>query len=234
MASMEPLNRMVRMVARAFYDDVSLVRDPKSARGDNCGLAVVVLDALTSFFEEEKLVRRCHRREAINDERISSASNSLVVSSEVHLVPTNVTGKVKMTPYCRLHYAQVYDVTLYRIHEMKKKLKDELDESYMIQNYVCPNCERRYSSLDALDLNCFKTLEILLGEEGGMMVIMQEEIGRQMEPLISQMNKVKDLDFPQFQTLETWERNIRENANGDDVSTPMLFLGEVMVSLLSS
>lgn len=35
------------MVARAFYDDVSLERDPKSARGDNCGLAVVVLDALT-------------------------------------------------------------------------------------------------------------------------------------------------------------------------------------------
>lgn len=39
--------RMVRMVARAFYDDVSLARDPKSARGDNCGLAVVALDALT-------------------------------------------------------------------------------------------------------------------------------------------------------------------------------------------
>ncbi len=38
---------------------------------------------------------------------------------------------------------QVYDVTLYRIHEMKKKLKDELDGNYMIQNYVCPNCERR-------------------------------------------------------------------------------------------
>lgn len=38
--------RMVRMVARAFYDDVSLARDPKSARGDNCGLAVVVLEAL--------------------------------------------------------------------------------------------------------------------------------------------------------------------------------------------
>ncbi|BAT12580.1 Os11g0137400 [Oryza sativa Japonica Group] len=81
--------RMVRMVARAFYDDVSLARDPKSARGDNCGLAVVVLEALgrrrqwvreedlakalkisskqlrriLQFFEEEKLVRRCHRKE---------------------------------------------------------------------------------------------------------------------------------------------------------------------------
>lgn len=56
----------------------------------------------------------------------------------------------------------------------------------------------------------------------------------QMERLISQLNKVKDLDFPEFVALETWERNMREPAGGDDVSRPMLFLGEVMVSLLSS
>jgi transcription initiation factor TFIIE subunit alpha len=167
------------MVARGFYEDVSLEEDQSKPNGSgSCGIVVVVLDALTRqqwvreedlarslmipfnrlrqithFLEQQKLVRRYYRKEAIHDASISTASPSHV-SHDAHLVPTNVAGKLKMImqPYCCLHYGQVYDVTLYRIHEMKKKLKDELDGNYMIQNYVCPNCERRYSSLNALDL----------------------------------------------------------------------------------
>jgi transcription initiation factor TFIIE subunit alpha len=49
MGSMEPFNRLVRLAARAFYDDISMKGDnqPKTSRGDNRGMAVVVLDALT-------------------------------------------------------------------------------------------------------------------------------------------------------------------------------------------
>jgi len=42
----------VRLAARAFYDDVSMKGDnqPKTSRGDNRGMAVVVLDALTRYW----------------------------------------------------------------------------------------------------------------------------------------------------------------------------------------
>jgi hypothetical protein len=41
----------VRLAARAFYDDISMKGDnqPKTSRGDNRGMAVVVLDALTRY-----------------------------------------------------------------------------------------------------------------------------------------------------------------------------------------
>ncbi|XP_020594985.1 transcription initiation factor IIE subunit alpha-like, partial [Phalaenopsis equestris] len=46
----------------------------------------------------------------------------------------------------------IHDVVRYRLHRMKKKLKDELDSRNTIQQYICPNCGRRYSAFDALQL----------------------------------------------------------------------------------
>ncbi|KAL0301857.1 UNVERIFIED_CONTAM: hypothetical protein Sradi_6462500, partial [Sesamum radiatum] len=90
MASIEPFNRLVKLAARAFYDDITTKGEnqPKAGRSDNRGIAVVILDALTRrqwireedlakdlklhtkqlrrtlrFFEEEKLVTRDHRKE---------------------------------------------------------------------------------------------------------------------------------------------------------------------------
>ncbi|XP_062114028.1 uncharacterized protein LOC133825044 [Humulus lupulus] len=51
--------------------------------------------------------------------------------------------------YCCLDYAQIYDVVRYRLHRMKKKLKDELEDKNTVQEYICPNCNRRYTALDA-------------------------------------------------------------------------------------
>ncbi|KAL6554046.1 hypothetical protein OROMI_019719 [Orobanche minor] len=50
MGSIEPFNRLVKLVARAFYDDVTSKGEiqHKTGRTDNRGIAVVVLDALTS------------------------------------------------------------------------------------------------------------------------------------------------------------------------------------------
>nr|DAD31679.1 TPA_asm: hypothetical protein HUJ06_010530 [Nelumbo nucifera] len=47
--SMEPFNRLVKLAARAFYDDITMKGDnlPKSGRSDNRGMAVVILNALT-------------------------------------------------------------------------------------------------------------------------------------------------------------------------------------------
>nr|GEW34233.1 transcription initiation factor IIE subunit alpha [Tanacetum cinerariifolium] len=47
--SLQSFNTLVKLTARAFYDDITAKGDnqPKSGRSDNRGIAVVVLDALT-------------------------------------------------------------------------------------------------------------------------------------------------------------------------------------------
>ncbi|KAH8487244.1 hypothetical protein H0E87_025999, partial [Populus deltoides] len=62
--------------------------------------------------------------------------------------------KIKMHThsYCCLDYAQIYDVVRYKLHRMRKKLKDELEDKNTVQEYICPNCGRRYNALDASSL----------------------------------------------------------------------------------
>jgi len=38
---------------------------------------------------------------------------------------------------------QIYDVVRYRLHCMKKKLKDELENENTVQEYICPDCGKR-------------------------------------------------------------------------------------------
>ena len=49
------LDRLVKLAARAFYDDITTKGDnqPKSGRSDNRGIAVVILDALKRLSEEK-------------------------------------------------------------------------------------------------------------------------------------------------------------------------------------
>lgn len=51
--------RLVKLTARAFYDDFTTKGDnqSKSGRADNRGIAVVVLDALTRYFDYRILLR---------------------------------------------------------------------------------------------------------------------------------------------------------------------------------
>jgi hypothetical protein len=39
---------------------------------------------------------------------------------------------------------QIYDVVRYRLHRMKHKLKDELENKNSIQEYICTNCGKRF------------------------------------------------------------------------------------------
>ncbi|KAJ1295438.1 hypothetical protein BS78_01G224100 [Paspalum vaginatum] len=269
--SIEPFNRLVRLAARAFYDDVSMKGDnqPKTSRGENRGMAVVVLDALTRrpwvreedlakalklhskqlrrilrFFEEEKLVTRDHRKE--NAKGTKQHNTAAAAASDGQPV-TNKEGedKVKMHThsYCCLDYAQICDVVRYRIHRMKKKLKDELDSRNTIQHYICPSCNKRYSAFDALQLVSFTdeyfhceicngelvaesdklaSEEMGDGDDNGRkrrrekLKDMQQRIEEQLKPLVAQLDRVKNLPAPEFGSLQTWERaNIGAFPNGD-------------------
>lgn len=177
--SIEPFNRLVKLAARAFYDDITTKADnqPKTGRSDNRGIAVVVLDALTRrqwvreedlakdlklhskqlrrtlrFFEEEKLITRDHRKETAKGAKIYSAAVAATVDGTQNGKEGDEKVKLHTHSYCCLDYAQIYDVVRYRLYRMRKKLKDELDNKNIVVDYICPKCGKRYNALDALRL----------------------------------------------------------------------------------
>ncbi|CAJ2634900.1 unnamed protein product [Trifolium pratense] len=256
----EPYNKLVKLAARAFYDDLTSKGDnqPKTGRSDNRGIAVVVLDALTRrqwvreedlakdlklhtkqlrrtlrFFEEEKIITRDHRRETAKGAKIYSAAVAATADAT-----TGKEGEEKVKlhthSYCCLDYAQIYDVVRYRLHRMKHKLKDELENKNTIQQYICPNCGKRYTAFDAPRLlsrngedfdceSCDGKLDVesdkLAAQEGGdgdgdenarrrrreKLKDMLQKMEVQLKPLIDQLGRVKDLPVPEFGSLQAWE-----------------------------
>ncbi|KAK6259460.1 TFIIEalpha/SarR/Rpc3 HTH domain - like 1 [Theobroma cacao] len=257
--SIEPFNRLVKLAARAFYDDVTTKGDnqPKTGRGDNRGIAVVVLDALTRrqwvreedlakelklhskqlrrtlrLFEEEKLVTRDHRRETAKGAKIYSAAVAATVDVQHGGKEGEEKIKLHTHSYCCLDYAQIYDVVRYRLHRMKKKLKDELEDKNTVQEYVCPNCGKRYNALDALRLvsledeyfHCERCNGELVAESDKLaaqdvgdgddnarrrrrekLKDMLQKMEVQLKPLMEQLSRVKDLPVPEFGSLQAWE-----------------------------
>ncbi|XP_051135359.1 transcription factor efuD-like [Andrographis paniculata] len=266
MASIDPFNRLVKLAARAFYDDISTKGEnqAKAGKSDNRGIAVVILDALTRrqwvreedlakdlklhtkqlrralrLFEEEKLVTRDHRKESSKGAKIYNAAVAATVDG--HVTGREGDEKLKMhtQSYCCLDYAQIYDVVRYRIHRMRKKLKDGLESRNTIQEYACPSCSRRYTALDALRLispsdeyfHCERCDSILVAESdqlGGQELrdgddnssrrhhdkvkTMLNKMEEQLKPLMDQIARVKDLPAPEFGSLQAWE--LRANAAG--------------------
>ncbi|KAK6134876.1 hypothetical protein DH2020_031360 [Rehmannia glutinosa] len=266
MGTIEPFNRLVKLAARAFYDDITTKGEnqPKTGRSDNRGIAVVVLDALTRrqwvreedlakdlklhtkqlrrilrFFEEEKLVARDHRKETAKGAKIYNAAVAATGDSQQTGREGDEKLKMHTHSYCCLDYSQIYDVVRYRLHRMKKKLKDEIESKNTVQEYICPNCSKRYTALDALRLispydeyfHCESCNGVLVAESDKLAT---QELGdgddnarrcrhekikdmltkmeEQLKPLIDQLARVKDLPVPEFGSLQAWE--LRANAAG--------------------
>lgn len=269
MASIEPFNRLVKLAARAFYDDITTKGEnqTKAGRSDNRGIAVVILDALTRrqwvreedlakdlklhtkqlrrtlrFFEEEKLITRDHRKESSKGAKIYNAAVAATADGQVTGREGDEKLKMHTQSYCCLDYSQIYDVVRYRIHRMRKKLKDELESRNTVQEYACPNCNKRYTALDALRLisltdeyfHCERCDGILVAESAK---IGNQELGdgddrnrhnkvkdlltkmeEQLKPLMDQLVRVKDLPAPEFGNLQAWELRAHaagRGANGD-------------------
>ncbi|CAM0902420.1 unnamed protein product [Alopecurus aequalis] len=174
MISVEPFNRLVRLAARAFYEDAVPSTSGQQQQHGQAGMAVVVLDALTRrngqwvreddlaaslrlqpksvrrvlrFLEAEMMVATDQRKEPA-PKRADSAGAATQDGDEKE------KPKLHLHSYCCLDYAQVCDVLRYRLRRMKKKIDDELsaDSRDTVQQYVCPGCGRKYSAFDALRL----------------------------------------------------------------------------------
>ncbi|KAL6846747.1 hypothetical protein ACP4OV_024195 [Aristida adscensionis] len=230
---------------------------PSPRGADDRGVAVVVLDALTRrrqwvreddlakqlglhskhlrrvlrFLEEDKLLARDHRREASS----KRAKPTSAAADKPPPAPPSTDGgderekaKLHTHSYCALDHAQILDVVRYRLHRMRRKLKDELDSRDTVQRYVCPRCGRRYSAFDALQLVSYADDYFHCEACDGELVAaaekpgdcadtarrhrreklrdMQRRMGEQLAPLVSQLERVKDLPAPEFQSLRSWER----------------------------
>lgn len=293
--SIDPFNRLVKLAARAFYDDFTTKGEnqPKIGRSDNRGIAVIVLDALTRrqwvreedlakdlkvhskqlrralrFFEEEKLVMRDYRKETAKGVKMHNAAVAAVTDGQHG---RNGEDKVKLHihSYCCLDYAQIYDVVRYRLHRMRKKLKEELESRNTIQEYICHNCGKRYNALDAARLVSMEDEYFHCESCNGELVVESDKIAMQdmgdgddnarrrrreklkdmlqkmeaqLKPLIEQLNRVKDLQVPEYGNLQAWEARFSNRAGHGDPSgsdsrsqglggTPMPFLGPTLVDV---
>ncbi|CAH9082603.1 unnamed protein product [Cuscuta europaea] len=265
--SIELFNRLVRLAARAFYDDITTKGDnlPKSGRSDNRGIAVVILDALTRrqwvreedlakdlklhtkqlrrtlrFFEEEKLITRDHRKESAKGAKVYNAAVAATVDGQ-HYGKEDEKVKMHTHSYCCLDYAQIHDVVRYRLHRMKKKLRDELDSKNTVQEYICPNCGKRYTALDAIRLisphddyfHCESCNGELVAESDKLSSqgmadgddnarrrrreILENTLRKmeeQLKPLMELLGSIKDLAVPELGSLQDWEARASAEARG--------------------
>lgn len=270
--SVEPFNRLVRLTARAFYDDVTAKGDnhqPKNSRSDNRGIAVVVLDALTrhqwireedlakalhlhmkqlrrtlQILKDEKLVANDQRKETAKGAKVLGAAAAGTSDGQQTVKGGEDKTKTHTHSYWCLDYAQIYDVVRYRIHRMKKDLKDKLDTSNTVQRYMCPRCGKRYSAFDALLLgsqndeyfqceNCNgevvpesdKSADEEMGDGDNTKKQKREKLNNmfqkleeQLKPLTLQLARLKDLPVPELETLQAWETRANVAAIVNDPS----------------
>ncbi|KAK3154021.1 hypothetical protein QOZ80_2BG0184820 [Eleusine coracana subsp. coracana] len=227
MASAEPFNSLVKLTARAFYDSIPVKGDnqPKNFRGDNSGMGVVVLDALTRrqwvreedlakalklhskqlrrilrFFEEEKLITRVHRKE--EQKHIILPPQLLVVNQSLRRVKGN-----------------------------KRCTHIRIVAWIMLRSVM--SCNKRYSAFDALQLVSYTDYYFHCETCNGELVAMSDKlasgkmgdgednakkcrsdklrdmlqrIDEQLKPLVVQLERVKKLPAPEFGSLQSWER----------------------------
>jgi transcription initiation factor TFIIE subunit alpha len=255
----------VRLLVRIFYDNYTPESDNQQKSVKNVkGSAVIVLDALTRrqwvreedlakevkrnakelrklirHFEEQKFVMRYHRKETAKRAKMYSYAVGGTTDGRAE---DNV--KFHTHSYCCLDYAQIYDIVRYKLHRLKKKFKDELEDRNTVQEYGCPNCKRKYNALDALRLismeddsfhceNCNGELVMecnkLISEEvvdrgdnarrrqREKVKVWLQDLEGELKPLMELINRVKDLPFPAFEPFPAWEARAAKAAreNGD-------------------
>ncbi|KAK9822848.1 hypothetical protein WJX81_003226 [Elliptochloris bilobata] len=122
-----------------------------------------VLRRVLRYLEQEQLVAREHRREKDAREQPKRGGTP---ASTAGPEPSGGSGSVAgealdesedmprsfVHSYCALDYARVIDVASLRLHRLRRCLKDAVRKRNPVQEYACPACGARYTSLQALSL----------------------------------------------------------------------------------
>ncbi|CAK7349787.1 unnamed protein product, partial [Dovyalis caffra] len=243
-------SKQLRRTLRFFEEEKLVTRDHK--KEVDVLLCLHQLSLVDRLWDEEKSLV-VGNLELKLTAKAAKMHNAAVANTTDGHRNKGADDKIKMHThsYCCLDYAQLYDVVRYRLHRMRKKLKDELEDKNTVQEYICPNCGRRYNALDALRLislvdeyfhceNCDGELvaesDKLAAQEGGdgddkarrrrreKLKDMLQNIEVQLKPLMDQLSRVKDLPVPEFGSLQEWQIHASaavRAANGDSSSNDL-------------
>lgn len=231
----------------------------KFAKVDTTGLAIIVLDTLTrkEWIKEDeladelklhpKMLRRCMRyleqegfvqREHRKETKRGAKRDAVTLAAAVTAAPAaddedEIEGPARSYThsYCALDYAVLFDSLQYRLHVMRKTIKEELEGKDPMQNYLCPSpqCQSQYSSLDALSLpvseegefcceRCGAVLQQVFapGKAGDdaarrqrreTMRALQSKMEAQLRPLVELVTALRDVTPPDFGSLNDWAIN---------------------------
>ncbi|KAL6175352.1 hypothetical protein ACLB2K_051993 [Fragaria x ananassa] len=244
--SIDVFNRFVRLAARAFYDDITPEGDnkqPKTGRiSDNRGIAVVVLDALSrrQWVREEDLAKdlKLHPKQLrrvlqfLMEERLVIREHRKETAKGVKIFSAAVAATTNGQQHRK---------------EGDEKIK-LLTHSYCCLDYA----QDEY-------FHCEICNGILVAENGKLdsqnttgrdCKAMLQNMEVQLKPLMEQINRIKDLPFPEFGSLQAWEARAsvpRLAENGDSRAinpfisslglgggTPMPFVGDTNVEVVFS
>ncbi|KMZ74042.1 putative Transcription initiation factor iie, alpha subunit [Zostera marina] len=222
----EPFKKLVRLVGRVFYDCSIGSKKRRGRLGDNSRVNVVVLDALTrrQWTTIDDFAKSLKMNKKMLQEIMKFFEKEMFISKAIIKKKRNETVDIisgykpkmsKISYYC-LDYSQIYDVVRYRIFKMIKKIEDELANKITIQDlkYICPNCNRNYSFLDAsylvsssgqyFECELCKTELIKKWENENTrnkhqkLREMLQKIQIQLKPLLQQIDIMKDLACPEI------------------------------------
>ena len=136
-----------------------------------------------------------------------------------------------------MDYPRMIDALRLRLHRVKETLKRQVEGIEALQQYLCPRCGAKFSSLDAMALldpmsgtfRCEDCQGELVehvegpGTAGAAGVASRRErqayfqdlLGRfetQMKPIVEQLEKLKDVAAPDYGPLQDWYQSKREEA----------------------
>ncbi|KAF8407866.1 hypothetical protein HHK36_007003 [Tetracentron sinense] len=221
------LNRLVKLAARAFYDDITTKGDnqPKTGRSDNRGMAVVVLDALTRCYtrcqwvREEDLAKdlklhskqlRCtlrffeEEKLVTRDHRRETAKGAKIFSAAVAATADGgqigKEGEEKIKMHTHFYCCLDYAQVALCRSESDKLAAQEMGDG--VDNARRRRREKLKDMLQKMEYKCLFFLE----------VTSWKRMQAQLKPLIEQLSRVKDLAVPEFGSLQAWEA--RANAAG--------------------
>ncbi|KAL1360098.1 hypothetical protein AAHE18_04G153300 [Arachis hypogaea] len=111
-------NEVLASIRRAFYDDLTNKGDNQPKSGRSDNRGITVVIL-------DALTRN-----------LPHLSTKDIATATVDAQHPTKEGEEK-----------IYDVVRYRLHRMKHKLKDELDNKSIVQEYICTTCGKRYNVL---------------------------------------------------------------------------------------
>lgn len=179
-----------------------------------------IVSKVLRYLEQHHLVVREHAREMVQREALEDIKKE---DDDVEQRPRTL-----IFSYSMIDYARFADYTRLRLHKIRRKLKDELDEKSRILDYFCPNprCGQRFTDFDAPSLLDFRTgtfkcrdcqTELTTGstEEKGAEVdvgakrkaeikALLEKFDTQLAPLLKQLKAVESVRAPGFMPLTDW------------------------------